>query len=977
MMLASHHSWAAPVDSVTASQTVSRFYQWKTNSTFPTSQPEKIYTQYATVDGQRGSFPVFYIYNTDGGFVILAADNRICPVIAYSTEGQFNVEQMMPAMADIFADYTAEITDYLRTSPADPVHPQWRQIMENSLPLSRNEVVVPPLLSTRWDQNAYYNSQCPADADGPDGHVYAGCVATSMAQVMRYWSYPAHGAGYHTDTCDYGNLYVNFGNATYDYSLMPSVLNSSTPTAQLQQVAKLIYHCGVSVDMNYGDDGSSASTSHAATALATYFGYTSNPSYIRRSQYTATTWKNALKSQLNQLRPLMYRGQSDAGGHAFVCDGYDDQDYFHFNWGWSGSNNGFFLLTDLTPGNHEFNTLQAAVINVFVERPMMKTSSKKKVLYSVDGSADTASFHVITVNGSTQVTAIVSGNFTISDGSSAFADTVLLSGGNQSLYVRYQSNATTSHTQYGTIQLLYDTLEETVSLIGEAIAVNHAAPQAPNAVYTTPNVHLTWNPPAINMQTYQHGEQTHSSNYGSSSDYARTNLYRLCDTDLVAFYPARLTHITFYLRSAVTVCKLIVYKGGSYEDFSLDPGTLVVEQTLNLNQLNASSWNTVALQTPVPITLGEEIWYGIYIEAPGGTYTIPVGNTSTYVPEKGDIVCRHYSSGATSWGFYNVGRNFSLRAQFQSTPPALSHYQIARDSLTLGTTTNTCYNDVVTESGSYTYHIAAVYDDSATAEVTTAINVQVVSHVDTVTAQICDGDSYLFHGQVATTEGSYFYYAHDTLTVLCLSLLPSSHTEESAETCDSYVWNGLVYDTTGDYSLTFVNIHGCDSVVTLHLTVHPVPDLTLTASSTSLHYPESATLSVSGADYYQWSTGEIANQIVVCPTVPTTYSVTGSLSGSPCESADSVLIYTQGYGVEVYEQEVVCYPNPVSDVLFVSGVTCDRLLLYDAEGRLCQTWNGDWEVWRLPMQQFAEGTYLLVGLQDEARRFATRVVVRH
>ncbi|MCR4965947.1 MAG: thiol protease/hemagglutinin PrtT [Bacteroidales bacterium] len=976
LLLAYHCLWAAPVDSVTARQVASRFYQWKSHSEVAT-QPVEVYTHYASDDAQRRSIPVFFIYNVDGGYVVVAADSRICPIIAYSTECSFELEQMSPAMMDIFDDYAEEIADYLHSSPADPAHPQWRQIMEQSLPSSRNEAVVPPLLFTRWDQNAYYNSLCPVDADGPDDHAYAGCVATAMAQVLRYWSYPAHGNGSHTDTCDYGNLYVNFGNGTYDYSLMPAVLNSSTPTAQVQEVAKLIYHCGVSVDMAYGEDGSSASTSRAATALTTYFGYTSNPSYIRRSQYTATTWKDALKAQLNQLRPMMYRGQSDAGGHSFVCDGYDDQDYFHFNWGWSGSNNGYFLLIDLTPGNHNFNTSQGAVINVFVERPMIKTSGQEKVLYSVNGSADTTSFRVISVNGSSQVTAIVNGNFTISDGTSPFADTVILSSGNQCLYVRYQNSSSTLQTQYGSIQLFYDTLEATVLLTGEVIPVEHAAPQAPNAVYTTPNVNLTWNPPAINMQTYQHGEQTHSSNYGSSSDYARTNLYRLCDTDLVAFYPARLTHITFYLRSAVTVCKLIVYKGGSYEDFSLNPGTLVVEQPLNLNQLNANSWNTVALQTPVPITLGEEIWYGIYIEAPGGTYTIPVGNTSTYVPEKGDIVCRHYSSGATSWGFYNVGRNFSLRAQFQSTPPTLSHYQIARDSLTLGTTANTYYNDVVTESGSYTYHIAAVYDDDAMAEVTTVINVQVISHVDTVTAQICEGDSYLFHGQVATTEGSYYYYANDTLTVLCLSLLPSSQTEENAETCDSYVWNGLVYDATGDYSMTFVNSHGCDSVVTLHLTVHPVPDLTLTASSTSLHYPESATLSVSGADYYQWSTGEIANQIVVCPTVPTTYSVTGSLSGSPCESADSVLIYTQGYGVEVYEQEVVCYPNPVSDVLFVSGVTCDRLLLYDAEGRLCQSWNGNREVWRLPMQQLAEGTYLLVGLQDEARRFATRVVVRH
>lgn len=145
------------------------------------------------------------------------------------------------------------------------------------------------------------------------------------------------------------------------------------------QVAKLIYHCGVSVDMDYGPESSSSYLSLSPNALHTYFGYGMS-SYIHKNQYSASSWNDIIKNQLDSLRPVLYRGQSDAGGHAFVCDGYDDQDYFHFNWGWNGSNNGYYLLSGLTPGNHNYNSSQAAVIGLFVDKPRLITSAKSQML---------------------------------------------------------------------------------------------------------------------------------------------------------------------------------------------------------------------------------------------------------------------------------------------------------------------------------------------------------------------------------------------------------------------------------------------------------------------------------------------------------------------------------------------------------------------------------------------------------------------
>ena len=924
-------SWAGLVDSATVSQVAGRFYQMKTPAPMPVAQPTKVYTHYAPSGNSSRTVPVFFVYNVGGGFVMVAADDRLRPVIAYSTEGPFVVDEISPSMMAVLDEYAAEITGYLEQPLAAVAaeNPLWREILEMHPQTVRNEAVIPPLIQTRWDQNSYYNSLCPVDSDGPGDHVYAGCVATAMAQVMRYWEYPAQGTGSYSYSCDYGVLSANFGNTTYNYALMPDHLNANTPAYQVQEVAKLIYHCGVSVDMGYGSDASSAYLSHSVNALYTYFGYGMS-SYISKSQYSSSAWNNTIKNQLDSLRPVMYRGQSDAGGHAFICDGYDDQDYFHFNWGWSGSNNGYFLLSDLTPGNHNYNYSHGAVINLFVNRPMMKISATSQTLYSLNGSADTARIRVVSVNGGSQVIASVTGNFTISDGTTPFADTVVLQSGNHFLYVRFQDTSAVSATHHGTVTLTYDSLTTTIQLRGEAKTVTHEAPLNPSATSQSSNVHLTWDPPAVVPQSYTYGDDTHTSNYGYSDDYERTFLYRLCDTGLVAFYPAQLSHITFYLKSSVTYCELVVYRGGSYDGYTLSPGVQVLQQPLNLSQLNGNAWNTVALDTLVPIVLGEEIWFGVHIQAPGGSYTVPVGSAANYEPEKGEILGRHYSSGDISWKFFDKGKNFSLKAQFQSQSHIVDHYRITRDSLVRGNTTQLYYDDVVTYPGDYTYHIAAVYADSAAAEVTLSHQVQFEpAYIDTLSAQICEGDFYEFYGQELTQTGDYSYYVSDTLMVL-------------------------------------------------HLTVLPHPDVEVVASSTNLHYPESAILTVYGtADSYLWSTGETTEQIVVCPTVPTYYSVTGSMFDSPCVSSDSIFIFTEGVGVADYVRPTSCYPNPARDILHVVGAPCDQLLLYDMEGQLCRSWKGRREEWRLPVRNLSNGTYVLVGVADGQRLYVARVVVQH
>jgi hypothetical protein len=208
-----------------------------------------------------------------------------------------------------------------------------------------------------------------------------GCVATAMAQVLKYWDYPTQGNGSHSYTHALGQQSADFAATTYDWANMPLELTASSTDVQKAAVAKLMYHCGVSVDMNYGvasTGGSGAYTissksngTHCAEyALREYWGYKPTLQGLQKASYKDADWKTMLKDELKAGRPVIYSGQGD-GGHCFVCDGYDENEYFHFNWGWGGLYDGFFKLNALEPGTGgtgsgagKYNNEQQAIFGV-------------------------------------------------------------------------------------------------------------------------------------------------------------------------------------------------------------------------------------------------------------------------------------------------------------------------------------------------------------------------------------------------------------------------------------------------------------------------------------------------------------------------------------------------------------------------------------------------------------------------------------
>ena len=287
----------------------------------------------------------FYVFNAPNGFVIVSADDCAYPILGYSDEGRrFDVNNVPIQLQDILREYLEQIQYAVENNlqPDEATSQQWRLVKTTGmLSENRDRTQVGPLLTTTWDQGQYYNAMCPEDANGPDGHCVTGCVATAMAQIIKYHGYPASGRGTHSYNSDYGTLTVNYAESVYDYTNMPDALTNESSVTEVNAVAKLMYDCGVSVSMLYTANESAAYTSDARSAFINYFKYSPDLSYAQKLYYSDTEWDSLFRINLEATTPI-YMNNS---GHAFVCDGYDTEDFYHFNFGWSGNSDGWYVMS--------------------------------------------------------------------------------------------------------------------------------------------------------------------------------------------------------------------------------------------------------------------------------------------------------------------------------------------------------------------------------------------------------------------------------------------------------------------------------------------------------------------------------------------------------------------------------------------------------------------------------------------------------
>ena len=315
----------------------------------------------------------YYVFNVSNGdgFVIVAADDRVKPILAYSTTGSFDPNNISEGFGYTLNGFCEEI-QYVREhnlSATPDIVAEWNAVSTTGS-LNRGQqtrAVVGPLCQTLWNQNFPWNSQCPEDPEGSGGHVYAGCVATAMGMVMKFWEWPAQGVGSHSyNPQGYAQQSANFGETEYHFELMPNTLDSTSTEEEYFEIAQLLHHLGISVDMQYSGSGSGAYSEMVPEALRNYFRYNCEDHVTNYGGgwwpgwgYSNEEWAQMLKDGgLDELLPLYYSGQDDtgAGGHAYVCDGYDENDYFHFNWGWSGRDNAWCPIGALNTTRYAFNT---------------------------------------------------------------------------------------------------------------------------------------------------------------------------------------------------------------------------------------------------------------------------------------------------------------------------------------------------------------------------------------------------------------------------------------------------------------------------------------------------------------------------------------------------------------------------------------------------------------------------------------------
>lgn len=308
----------------------------------------------------------FYVVSIgENGFVIVAADDVAHPVLGYNFDHPWAFNETLPSqIAFFFDDLAAQIAAATEQEPDPEITMEWSRLMmgEHRPSASSQRDEVNPLLTTTWSQGIYYNGLCPMTGNT---HALTGCVATAMAQIVNYYQFPSH--GYHTHNYESENngvLSVDFSNEYFDYDLMPVSLNESSTQEELHAVAQLMYDCGVAVDMQYGSDLSWSLNGEVRSAMVNFFGYDPGMCYVEKMAFPYADWDDLLRIDLRAGCPIYYGGASTSVGHAFVCDGFDADGFFHFNFGWGGNCDGWYLTSAINTEGGSFNSQQIAFIGI-------------------------------------------------------------------------------------------------------------------------------------------------------------------------------------------------------------------------------------------------------------------------------------------------------------------------------------------------------------------------------------------------------------------------------------------------------------------------------------------------------------------------------------------------------------------------------------------------------------------------------------
>ncbi len=642
----------------------------------------------------RALFPNLYVYGNDHCFVIMAADDRVQPVLGYSLTSTFGTESLPDNVRYWLQGYNDEIqyvTDNF-TQATYEVTRQWEDLVSGTPAPERSRIVVGPLITTAWDQTYPYNYYCPSTSGGSGGHSYTGCVATAMAQVIKYYNAPVHGIGSHTYTHSiYGEQTANFGETTYQWNNMPTQIFSNSSQAQIYAVATLIYQCGVGVDMNYGTgtNGSGASSIKIAPALRNYFNFSQSTTYVQREDYSNNQWITLIRTELNASRPVVYNG-SYTSGHSFVCDGYDSGTYgsyyFHFNWGWSGSYNGYFSIDNMTPGGsgaggggHNYSYNQDAVIgikpstNTAIPTNLTYTQNGRNVTLSWTGASGASSYNIYCDNNYIGNSTINSYTTTAPYGSSVYYVRSVNSDGELSL----SSNSITVTVAYP--MPIVDDLQASVS--GNNVNLSWTAPE--------------WCYPQTPTATVSYGDG--NTNYSWNSIYYA---HRYLAADLAQYANKAVYKVSTYVQYPGTY-SAYVYVGSTS---SGQPNSSGLSMSMLSIDVQSVGWYDFEADNPIILSGTQDLWVVMKQENTGQAFPTPSFDLTQHN-------INAFYAGSSPTYFYDANPNYNCAWRIKTyITDGTYTYNIYRNGSSIANNvSNTSYNDNNLATGGYTYYVKTNY----------------------------------------------------------------------------------------------------------------------------------------------------------------------------------------------------------------------------------------------------------------------------
>lgn len=370
-------TWAERIDVATARKVAGSVAQ-REGVTSGLRSASDLSLVYAAAPGQSGSAlrsgtmegaADYFVFNFPGGkgFAIVSGDDRVRPVLGYSGEGSFDPDNLPENLRGMLAYYQDQITwandKDIEATP--DIAAEWNQLMSGTaLRAAGGEVL---LQTAIWDQDDPYNRQTPTISGK---HTMTGCGATAAAIIMRYHEHPEVVTKGVTSYM-YNSVTYPVEYEAYKWDQMPLDYRGGYTEEQADQVAALMWNIGANVKMGYGlaeSGGSISNGTDIADALRNVFGYSQSVRYVYKTNYRWADWKKMIRQEIDQKRPMLYRGTGSAGGHLFVLDGYNQEEAFHINWGWSGTANGYYVLTALKPTEYyDFSDDMGMIMGIIPE----------------------------------------------------------------------------------------------------------------------------------------------------------------------------------------------------------------------------------------------------------------------------------------------------------------------------------------------------------------------------------------------------------------------------------------------------------------------------------------------------------------------------------------------------------------------------------------------------------------------------------